>query len=338
MSHPLLPPKAIKETISRDSGTPQWPQFRGVPQKIGSSPSGRVTVYIDHALQQAMQNAHDLINDADRVVQQNDALFGTTGAHVNVVIWALNGRTDGTGGADHASCDYDTGGDIEVCASLGNSQRVSALFEAELSECSMGGNLCGVSTGEALSRWCAAVLSNNALADFATAPTWFNDGMPDFVNRTDPTDQGTDSTGCGMAFISWLISQGYALNVIAPAMVSLGAGGTFAQLYAMLTSQDAGGAWPKFQAAIRELPGGITTDDPFGGLAQWGGIQQIAPWMPEVAGKVFSKILADLAADVNEAQLVDDVRTILAASPVKRSLKRDATRQSSHPLVPPGGN
>jgi len=33
--------------------------------------------------------------------------------------------------------------------------------------CSMGGNLCGVSTGEALSRWCAVVVGNNALADFA---------------------------------------------------------------------------------------------------------------------------------------------------------------------------
>ena len=32
--------------------------------------------------------------------------------------------------------------------------------------CSMGGNLCGVSTGEALSRWCAVVVGNNALADF----------------------------------------------------------------------------------------------------------------------------------------------------------------------------
>jgi hypothetical protein len=67
-------------------------------------------------------------------------------------------------------CDYVTGAAIEVCASFGNSARVSALFEAELSECSMGGNLCGVSTGEALSRWCATVIGNSALSDFATAP------------------------------------------------------------------------------------------------------------------------------------------------------------------------
>ena len=131
-----------------------------------------------------------------------------------MIIFALDGRTDGTGGADHMGCDYTTGNAIEVCASFGRSERVSALFEAELSECSMGGNLCGLNTGEALSRWCTAVLGNNALADFATAPQWAQDGMPDFVNQTDPTDQNPDSTGCGMAFISWLLAKKYDLGEI----------------------------------------------------------------------------------------------------------------------------
>ena len=48
----------------------------------------------------------------------------------------------------------------------------------------MGGNLCGVSTGEALSRWCAAVIGSNALADFATGPQWVQDGMPNYVDQT----------------------------------------------------------------------------------------------------------------------------------------------------------
>jgi hypothetical protein len=99
-----------------------------------------------------------------------------------VIVFALGGQTDGTGGADHLGCDFQTGAAIEVCAAFGNSARVSALFEAELSECSMGGNLCGVSTGEALSRWCAAVVGGNALSDFATAPRWAQDGMPNFVS------------------------------------------------------------------------------------------------------------------------------------------------------------
>jgi hypothetical protein len=224
-----------------------------------------VTVYVDPTLgAPGLQNAQDLVNDGDRVITANDAIFGTTGGPVSVIVYALGGATDGTGGADHGGCDYTTGAAIEACASFGNSARVSALFEAELSECSMGGNLCGVSTGEALSRWCAAQVGSNALSDFATAPTWVQDGMADWVDQTEPTDQDSDSIGCGMAFLSWLMSQGYALNQIAPAMVALGTNGTLAQLYAQLTSQSASNAWSSFKAAVNALPNGVTSDDPFG--------------------------------------------------------------------------
>jgi hypothetical protein len=185
MRHPIkrIPVGAKPTVAKRDQpSVPRWPSFTGLSQVVGTSPSGRVTVYVDPSLgPPAFQNAQDLVNDADRVVVANDALFGTTGGPVSVIIFALGGMTDGTGGADHMGCDYETGAAIEVCASFGNSARVSALFEAELSECSMGGNLCGVSTGEALSRWCAAVISQNALADFATAPQWYGDGAPDSV-------------------------------------------------------------------------------------------------------------------------------------------------------------
>ena len=244
---------------------PGWPSYKGTSQLVGASPSGRVTVYVDPSLgQQGLQNAQDLLNDADRVASANDTIFGTTGGAVSVIVFALGNATDGTGGADHMGCDYTTGAAIEVDASFGNSARVSALFEAELSECSMNGNLCGESTGEALSRWCAATVSNNALSDFATAPQWAQDGEPDFVNKTDSTDQNADSTGCGMAFLSWLMSQGYTLDKIAPAMVALGDAGTLAQLYANLTSDAAADAWPKFQSAIQALPNGVNSDDPFG--------------------------------------------------------------------------
>jgi len=262
MSHPLRLPRKLQP---RAAGAPQWPSYTGTSQLVGTSPSGRVTVYVDPSLgAAALQNAQDLLNDADRVAQANDAIFGTTGGAVSVIVFALGGATDGTGGADHGGCDYSTGNAIEVDVSYGNSTRVSALFEAELSECSMGGNLCGSSTGEALSRWCAASTSNNALSDFATAPQWFQDGMPDFVDQTDPTDQNADSIGCGMAFLSWLMSKGYPLSQIAPAMVALGTNGTLAQLYANLTSDSASNAWSNFQAAVQALPNGVTSDDPFG--------------------------------------------------------------------------
>ena len=191
MSHRINPPQKPVTKIKREAqSTPAWPSYQGTSQLVGTSLSGRVTIYVDPSLgAQGLQNAQDLLNDADRVVSANDGIFGTTGGPVSVIVFALGGATDGTGGADHMGCDYTTGNAIEVDASFGNSSRVSALFEAELSECSMNGNLCGESTGEALSRWCAAVIGNNALADFATAPQWFADGTPDWVNRV-PTARG----------------------------------------------------------------------------------------------------------------------------------------------------
>lgn len=256
----------MSHRLRRVAPVPIWPSFTGSAHYVGTSPNGQVSVYVDPSLgSPAMQNATDLLADADRVVNANVAIFGTPSQPVNVLVFALDGRTDGTGGADHNACDFTNGGNIEVCASFGNSARVSALFEAELSECAMGGNLCGVSTGEALSRWCAAVVSNNALADFVSAPTWAQAGMPDYVTRTDNSDQNEISTGCGMAFLSWLQKLGYPLKRIAPAIVSLGTRGVLAQLYSELTGDAASSVWPKFLAAVKALPG-VRSDDPFGAL------------------------------------------------------------------------
>jgi hypothetical protein len=259
-AHPLLPPIV--------AAGPAWPTFTGTATLVGTSNSG-VTVYVDETLgQPGVQNAQDLLSSADSVVAQNNAIFGITGGPVDVIIYAIGGATDGTGGADHGGCDFTTGNAIEVDAAFGSPNRIVALFEAELSECAMNGNLCGYSTGEALSRWCAAVVSQNALSDFATAPAWAQAGMPDWVNQTEQTDQDAVSTGCGMAFISWLLSQGHHLSQIAQAMVALGDSGTLAELYAQLTGDAATNAWPNFQAAVQALPGGVTNDDPFNGFSQ----------------------------------------------------------------------
>ncbi|HWD66076.1 MAG TPA: hypothetical protein VG405_12980 [Solirubrobacteraceae bacterium] len=247
---------------------PAWPSFTGTAQIVGASRAG-VTVYVDSSLgEPARQNAESLLSDADRVVQANNAIFNIAGGPVDVVVFALGGQTDGTGGADHGGCTFTDGNAIEVDASYGTPSRVSALFEAELSECAMNGRLCGYSTGEALSRWCAAVVGRNALADFATAPTWANDGMANWVDKTEPSDQSPDSTGCGMAFLSWLLSQGHALAELAQAMVKLGDGGTLAELYHQLTGKAASDAWTDFSAAVDGLPGGVTTDDPFNALTR----------------------------------------------------------------------
>jgi hypothetical protein len=267
--NPLRPPLR-RVSPARGPAAPTWPSYTGDSQPVGTSSSG-VTVYVDPTLgNQALQNAQDLLAAADRVVQQNNAIFGITGGAVDVIVFALNGQTDGTGGADHDGCDFATGNAIEVDASYGNSARVVALFEAELSECAMNGQLCGYSTGEALSRWCAMVVGSNALKDFATAPQWAQDGMPNWVDQTEQTDQDPDSTGCGMAFLSWLISQGHALSDVAKAMVSLGDSGTLAALYSRLTADTASNAWSKFSSAVQALPGGVMSDDPFDALATAG--------------------------------------------------------------------
>jgi hypothetical protein len=179
----------------------------------------------------------------------------------------------------------------------------------------MGGNLCGVSTGEALSRWCAAVIGNNALSDFATAPEWAQDAIPDFVNKTDPTDQNPDSTGCGMAFISWLLSQGFTLDKIAQKIVSLKDAGTLAQLYAGLTSKPASKALPAFLAAVKALKGGVTSDDPFGTGVQSGQITPVTPLTAALAGKIFSSIVTDVAAGKPAHHIVASVQKFLGPAP-----------------------
>lgn len=270
------PPPPVPPPTPGPAGNIQWPTFTGTATFVGTSPQQQVSVFYDPSLgAQGLTNAQDLLADADRVATLNNTIFGITTVNaVNVIVFAMGGATDGTGGADHAACNFGQGGNLEVDASFGSPERVSALFEAELSECTMNNNLCGLSTGESLSRWCSMVASSNALPDFATAPFWAQQGMQDYVDVIDPTDQDAISIGCGMAFISWLLSmQGLAgqitLAQIAQTMVKAGDNGTLASLYEALTGKASNTAWNSFQTAITALGGvsAITSDDPWNSLA-----------------------------------------------------------------------
>jgi hypothetical protein len=263
----------LKKAFDKTTEQPAWPSFQGQAALVGTSPSGKVSVWYDGSLgEKALANAQALMAAADAVVAFDTATFGTPDQVVNVVLFALSGATDGTGGADHMGCDFTTGENIEVCVAYGRDDRVIALFEAELSECQMSGQLCGFSTGEALSRWCSMLApgSNNALADFASAPTWAKDGYANWVDTTEPTDQDYDSIGCGMAFLSWLMSgtaneTRYTLAQVAQAMVALGDAGTLAGLWQQLTG-GTGSPWARFMIAVKEL-GTMTSDDPFGAMS-----------------------------------------------------------------------
>lgn len=266
-NHRLGHPAQAKHKVP---GVPQWPSYTGTSTFVGTSASGKVNVWYDASLgPQALANAQALLQAADAVVSFDTTTFGAVDGVSNVIVFALGGATDGTGGADHMGCDFATGENIEVCASFGRNDRVIALFEAELSECQMRGNLCGYSTGEALSRWCSMLVpgSNNALADFASAPTWQQDDYPNWVDRTNPTDGDYDSIGCGIVFIGWLLAKkGYTLSQVAQAMVSLGDNSTLASVYEKL-SGTTGSPWSAFLMDVKAL-GPITSDDPFGVLSK----------------------------------------------------------------------
>ena len=54
MSHRIKPPHTEKKpvtTIKRDAPVaPAWPSYQGTSQFVGTSPSGRVTIYVDPSL------------------------------------------------------------------------------------------------------------------------------------------------------------------------------------------------------------------------------------------------------------------------------------------------
>jgi hypothetical protein len=158
--------------------------------------------------------------------------------------------------------------------------------------------------------------------------------MPDYVDQTDNTDQNADSTGCGMAFISWLLSQGHSLSQIAPAMVNLGDAGTFAQLYANLTSDDPANAWPNFQNAINSLPNGVTNDDPFNGLGQPAQITHVSPRSAELVGRVLASLIADLSQGRQPDEMAANVRAALL--PASRPITPAICKPGSKRLLPPG--
>jgi hypothetical protein len=262
---PLPVPRSLPAVAA---GGIQWPSFTGQATLVGTSADGGTTVYYDSSLGAAgLANAQALVSDAARINALDDGFFGVKGGPTNVIIFALGGATDGTGGADHASCSFSTGANIEVCAAFGKDARCSALYEAERSECQMRNNLCGLSTGEALSRLCAEYgifpSGPNPLADFASTPSWVQAGYPNWVDKTQPSDGDYPSIGAGMAFLSWLRAQKFTIAQIAQAMVSLGDSGTLSQLYSKLTGH-VGSPWSTFLAAAKALPA-IKDDDPFAG-------------------------------------------------------------------------
>jgi hypothetical protein len=232
--------------------------------KVGATPDQLITVYYAPSLgQQGLALAKDLLVKAAQAYATCQDYFGIQGQPVNLIVAPLSGSHDGSGGAYHYGCDFATGGDLYVDAWFGNVVGAIGLFIAELSECFQGlqgkGWACGSSNGEALSRFHAELASGGpkgALVDFGTGPAWAQAGYPNWVDATEPTDQDDVATGCGVLYIWWMVSRGFT-----PAQITRAGGATLAANYRVLTGQTT--AWSDFDAAVRTLPRGITSDDPW---------------------------------------------------------------------------
>ena len=87
-------------------------------------------------------------------------------------------------------------------------------------------------------------------------------------------------------------------------------------------------------AAVQALPLAITTDDPFGGQAQMAHLDAATV---ELAAKVFSTILADVAAGRPAQHTVANVRSMMiAATPGKSHGAGAHCSTVSRRLLPPG--
>jgi hypothetical protein len=94
-------------------------------------------------------------------------------------------------------------------------------------------------------------------------------------------------------------------------------------------------AFSKFMAAVHNLPNDVTSDDPFGPPAQ---LAHLDPLTVALAGKLFSSILADLAASKSADHIVSNVHTIMSLEPTGRGRIADkgCCNGQSHRLRPPG--
>jgi hypothetical protein len=280
-------------------------------QLVGTTPDGNVTVYYDPALgQPGADLAQQILDLAPTTYANCQAFFNVPGQPINVILAPLSGANDGSGGAFHYGCNFNPGGDLYEDAAFGNPQRTNGLVVAELTESFMGaqnmGWDCGGSNGEALSRVLAELLSggpDGALADFATGPTWYQSQQPNYIDATDPTDQNAVSTGCGVVYLYWMISNGYTAAQITQAGCP---DGTLASNYLALTGSAT--AWADFSAAVGALAGGINSDNPCGPipLAQ-------APRKGPAPGPHNGKIVID--ADIRTVTVPTGWRLAHAGSP-----------------------
>jgi hypothetical protein len=228
--------------------------------------TGNITVMYDNALGTNGQTlATQLLNAVAAPYQQMQEVFGVKGGATTVIVAPLSGKNDGSGGAYHHGCDFSSGGVLYVDATFANTTQNSldlevALYIAELSEAFMGaqnkGWGCGSSNGEGLSRFLGENAPPGVIPTWGvTVPSWVGAGYPDWVSKTEATDQNYVSTGCAVAYLYWMRYQGFTISQITQA-----GGATLSANYKTLTGKTT--AYNDLVAAMKALPS-VTTDNPF---------------------------------------------------------------------------
>jgi hypothetical protein len=155
-------------------------------------------------------------------------------------------------------------GDTSASPDIDHTRMLVVAEEVEVFEAAQNrGWDCGASNGEGLSRVLATELYPAELDGFATAAAWLDSSdRPDWVSKTDPTDQNAVSTGCAVLFLNYLR---YQLNFSWPQIVAA-AGSTLEQTYEALTGKT--GGFAPFKALLDQRfppgrPSGLTKDNPF---------------------------------------------------------------------------
>lgn len=228
-------------------GTSAWKGDDGQP----------VTVYYDpNTGADGKAVAQYVLDHIDDVMASCDFWFGVKGRGGNVIV------APDFGGAYHYGCDFDSGGDWYL--SLSDKDTTVGLAVAEITESYMGlqakGWNCGGSGGEALSRVLAEIATGGAtgaMIDYSAGPSW---NGANWIDRDSGTDQDYPSTGCGVLYLWWMLSQGHTIEAITQAGES---GGVLAGNYRTLTGKTT--AWTDFKAAVAAVggAGSFDNDNPF---------------------------------------------------------------------------
>jgi hypothetical protein len=227
--------------------------------------TGQITVsYATSLGSNGQKLASQMLSVVAAPYQQMQEIFGIAGGATTVVVAPLSGKNDGSGGAYHHGCDFKSGGVLYVDATFAltspNPLDVEvALYIAELSEAFMGaqnkGWGCGSSNGEGLSRYLAQNCQPGIMPSWGiTAPSWVSAGFPDWVTKTEATDQNYVSTGCAVLYLYWMRYRGFTISEIVQA-----GGSTLSANYQTLTGKTT--AYQDLVAAAKGVT--VTTDDPF---------------------------------------------------------------------------